>query len=95
MRNGMSVKEIYDKLDRYDRLQAAYSEELRKTKDLGKILQEIFDCVEFTANDYAQISYVMSNSMDDRVEFKHRAQGLREALYEIQRVANKYGINLD
>ena len=95
MRNGMSVKEIYDKLDGYDRLQAAYMAERDRNGKVLMMLQEMIKTIDSTASDYTKISWLTSNHYEDRVEFKHRALGLIEAHGTIERIANKYGIKLD
>ena len=80
MRNGMSVQEIYEKLDQFDRLKEAYDKELEGRMKLERYIQDVIQHIERTMNDYKRISLDHKTSYEDKCEFRNRYNGLLEAL---------------
>lgn len=87
MRNGMSVREIYEALDQRDQL----IEQLRKERDrYSKLEKHIFGAcwdLERTAGQYVNLAECqdVGASDEDRLEFLYRAKGLREAVKIMRR----------
>lgn len=82
MRNGMSLKEVSDALDRHDRLVEALRDEHVKRIDLEESVRNAYDRIWRTRATYLRIANDKTDaiSIQDRLEFKHRARGLHEAL---------------
>lgn len=79
MRNGMSVKEVYERLDQCDRLEKAYTN-LRFKHDvvLGNFYL-IADLILRTAAQYQNLISDPMASKDDVLEFSGKISGLKEA----------------
>lgn len=78
MRNGMSVKEIYDALDRLKRLEKAYGEKQAECDRLSSIIQESIDYNVTTATTYQRVA-TSADNLTDKFEFLSKAAGLLEA----------------
>lgn len=81
MRNGMSVREIYEALDQRDRLIERLQEERdRYTKLENHVRNACWD-LERTAGQYVNLAECQDAgaSDEDRLEFLYRAKGLIEA----------------
>lgn len=93
MRNGMSVKEVYDALEQHDRLLSAYQQLTHEYIELIKTVREIYDRVEQTAKNYRTLARDRTNNYEDQCDFYNRNAGLLEALTIVEMSLNKNGIN--
>lgn len=78
-RLGMSVQEVYDSLNRLERLEKAYEE---KRTECEKLNQAIFKAIEYntkTAMDYRRVAESSDNNLD-KIEFFSKASGLIESI---------------
>lgn len=79
MRNGMSVREIYDALDERDRLRECLKEERRKREMLEHHIHNACWKLTCVCGNYRRIASG-PYSAEDRFEFGYRAKGLEEAM---------------
>lgn len=81
MRNGMSVREIYEALDQRDRLIERLQEERDRYSKLENHVRYACWDLERTAGQYVNLAECQDAgaSDEDRLEFLYRAKGLREA----------------
>ena len=89
MRNGMSVKEIYEALDERDGLKSALMRERQNTADAKKLIHKICDYIDKTAMDYIRIADATDTELEDEIEFRFRAAGLLEAMIIIRRYSKE------
>ena len=80
MRNGMSVKEIYQRLEQVDRYQASAAREHARYDDLTKRVQSAIYSIENTIRTYDMCTEDPSIDERDMWELDGRADGLREAI---------------
>ena len=89
MRNGMSVKEIYEALDERDRLKNALQKEREayaKLEDsIGKALWYICE----SSDDYNNLARFHCDTKADKILFRAKASGLLEAVTIVRRYVNK------
>ena len=77
-RNGMSVKEIYEALDRLERLEKAYNEKRIECEKLTKVIQKSIDYNVRTSTQYHRVASSTEN-LSDKLEFLSKASALLEA----------------
>lgn len=81
MRNGMSVKEIYEALDRLERITESY-EDLRTSLDnVVTNVSWVKDRIKRTMMQYQNLVMSPVASRADKLEFKGKISGLEEALH--------------
>lgn len=85
MRNGMSVKEIYDALDERDRLKNALQKEREANAKRMGAINKALNYISKSANDYEAIAYTPNITKADKIEFLGKASGLVEAWLIIKR----------
>ena len=85
MRNGMSVKEIYEALDERDRLKNALQKEREANSKLMGAINKALNYIDKTADDYKTIAYTPNIAKADKIEFLGKASGLVEAWLIIKR----------
>ena len=80
MRNGMSVKEIYDKLDQLDRLKVTYEKEQDTRLELENIIIHLAHTILRTSRRYNDIAAACLEERrhEDASEFAYRSKGLIE-----------------
>lgn len=89
MRNGMSVKEVYDSLDQLDRLKGAFKKEqekrIRLENAINKAVSEMFS----TAMTYTRIAIdAPEREVLTKIEFSSQSTGLLEATTIIRKYTN-------
>lgn len=88
MRNGMSVKEIYEALDERDglivELQKQREANTKLESSIGKALRYI--CM--SADDYNNLALLHCDTKADKIMFRAQASGLLEAVSIIRRYVN-------
>ena len=89
MRNGMSVKEIYDALDQRERLIHAYEKERQQHIELKKAVGDAYYRMSRTVKDYIRIADDPNTCISDHIEFRSRASGLSEAMQILRRIIGK------
>lgn len=85
MRNGMSVKEIYEALDERDRLKNALQKELESNAKLIGAINKALNYIDKCADDYKTIAYTPNITKADKIEFLGKSSGLVEAWLIIKR----------
>lgn len=89
MRNGMSVKEIHDALDQFDRLKKAYNELREENDRLKQAVDKSVTELLSTASTYNRIADNAALHDDiTKVEFSSRCIGLLEACEIIRKYTN-------
>lgn len=80
MRNGMSVKEIYEKLDQFDRLKEAYIKEQEKRLNLENIIIHLLHTAVRTSGQYNDVAQACLDEkrLDEAGQFASRSQGILE-----------------
>lgn len=86
MRNGMSIKEIYEAIDERDRLRELLNEERRKREISERRIHDACWKLACTCAQYRRLAS-MPYSAEDRFEFGYRAKGLEEAIDILRRRA--------
>ena len=84
MRNGMSVKEVYKRLDQCDRLEEAYDKLLYQHVSMTSSLWKVTTHLIRTADQYAAITKDPSATKEDILEFRGKMSGLNEACQIIE-----------
>lgn len=86
MRNGMSVEEVYAKLDRLDRLEKDYAGLAQDYMDLVAAYEELVNDIgkaafyfDNVAGMYKNVSESQGATAEDKLEFYGRIKGLNEA----------------
>lgn len=87
MRNGMSVREIYEALDHRDRLIERLREERDRYAKLESRIRDVCFDITHTARQYVNIAECqdVGASDEDQLEFLYRAKGLKEAVKIMRR----------
>lgn len=87
MRNGMSVREIYEALDQRDLLIKRLLEERDRYAKLESRIRDACWDLERTAEQYVSLAECQNIGGwdDDRLEFLYRAKGLKEAVNIMRR----------
>lgn len=80
MRNGMSVKEVYEALDQLDRIKESYAELQERTHNVQSNIRWAKDTINRTISQYWNVVLSPLASRDDKLEFEGKISGLREAL---------------
>lgn len=80
MRNGMSVKEIYEKLDQFDRLKEAYIKDQEKRLDLEDIIIRLLRTAVRTGRQYTNVAQACLDEkrFDEAYQFASMSQGVIE-----------------
>ena len=86
MRNGMSVKEVYKRLDQCDRLEEAYDKLWYRHVSMSSSLNKITMRLIRTAGQYAAITKDPSATKEDILEFRGKMSGLNEACQIIEEI---------
>ena len=89
MRNGMSVKEIYEALDERDRLKNALQKEREANAKLESSIGKALWYICENADDYNNLARFHCDAKADKIEFHAKASGLLEAVSIIKRYINK------
>lgn len=84
MRNGMSVREIYEALDERDRLREYAKQERNKREMLEKHINYAYWELTNTCLQYKNLANGPYPA-GDRIEFGYRAKGLAEAIDILRR----------
>lgn len=77
-RLGMSVQEIYDKLDQLDRLKKAYADKQAECEGLHLAIMKSIGYNFTTSETYRRVASLSDNNLD-KLEFLGKAAGLLEA----------------
>lgn len=85
MRNGMSVKEIYDALDSLERLREAFHDQRDEYNKLHIAIAKSISYNSSTAETYKRVASLCDNDVE-KAEFLGKAAGLLEA----SRMLKKY-----
>lgn len=80
MRNGMSVKEVYDALDQLERIKKSYADLLERSRTAESIIAQVKHIINRTMIQYQSIVMSPSTPRADKLEFKGKISGLGEAL---------------
>ena len=80
MRNAMSVKEIYEKLDQFDRLKEAYTKEQEKRLNIENIIIHLLRTAVRTGKQYNDVAQACLDAkrFDEAGQFASRSQGVIE-----------------
>lgn len=89
MRNGMSVKEIYEALDERDGLKNALQKERETNAKLESSISKALWYICENADDYNNLARFHCDIKADKIEFRAKASGLLEAVSIIRRCVNK------
>lgn len=79
MRNGMSVQEIYDRLDKCDYLESERNAALARYDDLVDRVRKAMFSIDNTAKTYSLCAKDPEIDACDKYEFYGRISGLSEA----------------
>lgn len=85
MRNGMSVKEVYDRLDKCDRLEAMAAKEKARYDDLVKRVKAAIYGIDNAVRTYDMCAEDPEIEERDMWELDGRVDGLREAKEYLRR----------
>lgn len=89
MRNGMSVKEVYARLDQCDRLEARAAEEKARYDDLVNRVKAAIYAIDNTIRTYDMCTEDPKIEEQDMWELDGRADGLREAKEYLRRAVGE------
>lgn len=86
MRNGMSVKEVYAKLDRLEELEKDYAGLAQDYMNLVEVYEDLINSIgkaafyfDHVAGMYKNVSESEGATAEDKLEFYGRIKGLKEA----------------
>lgn len=89
MRNGMSVKEIYDSLDQLDRLKEAFKKEQEERMRLERVINKAVSEMVSTGMTYTRIAAeAPEHDACTKLEFSSKSSGLLEGVIILRKYTN-------
>lgn len=90
MRNGMSVEEVYERLEHCDRLEKAFNKIFDRYFTMRSELDQIMTCLLRTVKQYGDLTKDPLATKEDILEFQGKVSGLEEAIQIVGGILDQF-----